>query len=151
LEEFELLEGVAELFAEGEAAAAELEAMEAAEVENSVAIEEVASGPAIAEGSTVDAIRNFINTNPYGQALWKFTKWALATTAGASAAFGIMYGLNKAIAQSAHDTGKRKPLSEYLRVVGDNWVNKLHLTWTADIRQHAAEDALAFPWIDATA
>lgn len=150
--EFELLDGIPEMFAEAEAGAAEMELGEAAEVEDNAAVAEVADAPAIAEGDpgAGQQIRDFINNNPYGRALWSFATWAGSTTATAGAVFGIMYGLNRATAKKAQQTGNRTALSVYLQGVEANWA-KLNLgPFTQDQRQKAAEDALAFPWIDAT-
>jgi hypothetical protein len=150
MEEFEVLDGVAEMFEGAEAEAAALELGEAAEVEENVAVADMAEAPAVAEGEGALArVRNFIETNPYGKRLWTFAKWAVKSGAGASAVFGIMYGLNKAVAKDAHEGGKRTALSQYLSGLQANWV-KQGLAWTQDIKQAAAVDALAFPWIDAT-
>lgn len=154
MEEFEMLDGVAEMFEGAEAEAAGLELGEAAEVEANAEVEAVAEAPAIeaAEGpSTLDKIRDFIKNNPTGQKLWSFATWAAKTGASASAVFAIMYGLNQAVAKDAHQSGKRTALSQYLTGVQSNWENKLKLPWTDELKQKAATDALAFPWIDATA
>jgi hypothetical protein len=156
MEEFEMLDGVAEMFEGAEAEAEGLALSEASEVEASAEVEEVANAPAIEEGAaeapgTLDKIRNFIKNNPTGQKLWSFATWAAKTGASASAVFAIMYGLNQAVAKDAHQSGKRTALSQYLAGVQSNWENKLKLPWSDDLRQKAAVDALSFPWIDATA
>ncbi len=148
--EFEIVDGVADLFGEGAAAAGDMALGEGAAVENNAAVEAVAEAPAITDKTSLDAVRDFINDNPVGQKLWKFASWAGKTVAGASAAFGIMYGLNKAIAENAHQNGNRTALSDYLQQVADSFTNKLKIPFTDELRTEAATEALAFPWIDAT-
>ncbi|MDP3279768.1 MAG: hypothetical protein Q8M57_01700 [Nitrosomonas sp.] len=148
MDEFEVLDGVAELFADGEAAGADMENIGAA-VEDNAAVEEVANAPAIEDASSQSGIRNFIENNPYGKALWSFAKWSASTAAGASAAFGIIYGLNKAAAAKAHDSGNRTTLTSYLTQVQATYT-KNGLPWNDDTKTKAATDALAFPWIDST-
>jgi hypothetical protein len=144
--EFEMLEGVPEMFEMAEAEAAELQA--GAAVENDAAVREMAAVPDIAAGEQA-AVQQSIATNPYVQKLWDFAKWAGKTTAGASAAFGIMYGLNKAAAEKAQSSGQRTGLSSYLEKAKETFTKK-GLTWTQEQEQKAAEDALSYPWIDAT-
>ena len=144
--EFEMLEGVPEMFemAEAEAAAA-LEMGEAAAVEENAAVAEMAEAPALAEGEgALNSVRNFINNNPYASRLWTFAQWAGKTGAGAAAAFGIMMGLNKAVAKDAHESGKRTALSEYLNGVEANF-GKIGLIWTQAAKQTSAPAPLAFP------
>lgn len=149
MEEFEILEGVAEMFEAAEVEGAGI-AAEAAEVEENVAVQEMAEVPAITEQSSQSVIRNFINNNPYGQRLWTFSKWAAKETVSASVIFGVTYGLNRAIAKSSHESGKRTALSDYLKSVEKNFTENLHLSWTQETKQRAAEDALSFPWIDSS-
>lgn len=148
MEEFEVLDGIAEMFAEGEAAAGGLVDVGAA-VEESAAVEEVANAPAIEDASSQSGIRNFINNNPYGKALWSFATWSVKNVAAASVAFGIMYGLNKAIATKAHETGSRTTLTDYLKQVKATFVSN-GIPWSDETHTKAANDALAFPWIDST-
>jgi hypothetical protein len=146
--EFEMLDGVAEMFDAAEAEAAALELGEAAAVEENAAVAGMAEGPAVEEGMA-QRVNNFIESNPYANKMWQFSKWAVKAGATASAIFGVTYGLNKAIAKDAHDTGSRTGLSTYLAGLQKNF-QKLGLTFGDDQKQKAAEDALAFPWIDAT-
>lgn len=148
MEEFEIFDGIADLFAEGAEAGGAMEDIGAA-VEDNAAVEEVAAAPEIAGPESQGPIRDFITNNPYGQKMWAFAKWAGTTAAGAAAAFAIMYGLNKAAAKNAHESGNRTALSDYLVQVAANF-QKNNLPWTDELRQEAAKDALAFPWIDAT-
>lgn len=153
MEEFEIVEDVIEAAEDAEAAAGEMAMGEAAAVEEMPAVEEMAEMPEIeaeAGPGALDKFKNFINNNPYGQKLWSFCKLCATSTVTASVMFGVTYALNKAIAQKAKETGNRTALSEYLTAVQNNFTNKLHLNWTEDLRQKAAEAALVFPWIDAT-
>lgn len=147
--EFELGEEVLAAAADAEEAAADVAMGQAAEVEDNAAVQAVAEGPAVEAGSRLADIQAFINDNPYGKALWSFAKFAATTTAGASAVWAIMYGLNKAIAKNAHDTGNRTGLTDYLASVAATYA-KNGLKFTDDLKQKAAEDALAFPWIDSS-
>lgn len=143
--EFEFEEEMADAAIEGAEGAADLAMSEGAEVEENAAIDEMAEAPeAVAENS--NRIKDFVTNNPFGKVMWALAK----TTASAAVAFGIFYGLNKALAGSSHESGKRTALSEYLKGVADNFA-KNGLEFTAEMRQTAATDALAFPWIDATA
>ena len=148
MEEFEIYDGIADLFAEGAEAGAAMEDVGAV-VEDNAAVEQVAAAPDVAGPESLGPVRDFIANNPYGQKMWSFAKWAFTTAAGAAAAFAIMYGLNKAAAKNAHESGNRTALSDYLTQVEANFV-KNNLPWTDALKQAAAEDALAFPWIDAT-
>lgn len=148
MDDFEILDGVANLFEQAEAEAAEFQALNA-EVEDDVGVRSVASGPDIQDASSLSKVQDFIENNKYGQVLWKFSKWAAGTAAGGCAAFGIIYGLNKAAAKNAQESGQRVALSDYLNGVESNF-NKIGIPWTDDLRNTAATDALTFPWIDAT-
>jgi hypothetical protein len=148
MDDFEILDGVPELFQQAEAEAAELQALNA-EVEDNEGVRSVASGPDIQDSSSLSKVQDFIENNKYGQMLWKFSKWAAGTAAGACAAFGIIYGLNKAAAKNAQASGERVALSDYLNSVENNF-NKIGIPWTDDLRNTTATDALAFPWIDAS-
>lgn len=107
----------------------------------------------IVDASSESGINNFIKNNKFANTMWNFSKkfgvWAVKESASAVAAFGIMYGLNKALAQDAHNSGNRKPLSQYLAQVEKTFTDH-SLTWGPAQKQQAAEDALSFPWIDAT-
>ncbi len=149
MDEFEVLEGVAELFGDAVAAGDEV-AAEAAAVEDNAAVEGMANSPAIDSVESQGAVRDFIENNPYGSRLWQFSKWLGKTAAGAAAAFAIMYGLNKAAASEAHQTGQRVSLTDYLAKVQQNMI-KNGLAWNDEIKQQAATNALAFPWVDCTA
>lgn len=148
MEEFEAVEEVVEAAAGAEAAVEEIVVSEAAQVEASAEVAEMAEAPAIEKG-TADKIKDFVASNVNGKTMWDFAKWAGKTGAVASVIFGVTYGLNKAIAGSAHETGKRTGLSQYLIAAQNNFLNQ-KLQWTEEVRQMAAEHALAFPWIDAT-
>ena len=131
-----------------------IEMAEASEVADNAAVQEVAElPPAAAEAAEnpgmVSRVRSFLNDNPYGQRLVRFAKWAAPTAASAIVVTGIMYGMNQALAQKSHESGKRTALTEYLKGVETKFT-ALGLAWNLDIKQKAAEDALAFPWIDAT-
>lgn len=151
MDEFELLEGVAEMFTEAEVSADSI-LMEGALVEENEAVAEVANAPAIAADaqlSTLQQIQAFISDNRYGQTMWKFAKSVAGAAVSASIAFAIMYGLNKAVAEKAHNSGNRMALSEYLVEVEANY-KKIGITWNYDLLTQAATDALSYPWIDAT-
>ena len=137
--------------AEGAAAAEEAVAVQAAEVADVAAVQEMAAAPEVAaeEGGAQNGLRDYIENNPTGQKIWKFAKWAGSTAVGATAAFGIMYGLNKAIAKNAEQTDHRTALSAYLTQVQATFVQN-GLIWTTELKQQAATDALSFPWIDCT-
>ncbi len=137
--------------AEGAEAAEVAVEAQAAQVENVAAVQEMAAAPDVAaqaEGAQ-NGIRDYMENNPTGQKLWKFAKWAGSTAVGATAAFGIMYGLNKAIAKNAEQTDHRTALSAYLTQVQATFVQN-GLIWTTELKQQAATDALSFPWIDCT-
>lgn len=147
----EILEGG--VFEGFEAAAlADQEAMEAgAAVEDNAGVQEMAEQPDAAAGTGwFDSVKSFINDNEYGQTIWKVAKFVGASAAGASIAFGIMYGLNKAAAKNAADTGNRQPLSQYLASCQTAF-EKNGITWTQESKQEAADAALKYPWIDCTA
>jgi hypothetical protein len=137
--------------ADGEAAAVVAVENQAAQVADVAAVQEMAAAPeAAAEaGGAQNGLRDYIENNPTGQKIWKFAKWAGSTAAGATAAFGIMYGLNKAIAKNAEQTDHRTALSAYLTQVQATFVQN-GLIWTTELKQQAATDALSFPWIDCT-
>lgn len=175
MEEIEIVEGM-----EAAAAGAGAEGMagiavsEGAMVEANAAVAEMAvapdipavvdAPPAVAEpgGAPVDPvadpaaegrvakIKAFVAENPYANKMWKFSKFVGKNAAIGGLVFGVTYGLNKALAQKAHETGKRTALSEYLKGAQTNF-EKIKLKWDDDLRQRAAELALGFPWIDATA
>lgn len=148
--EFELASEVVEGAEGAEANLANAAIGTASEVENAPAVAEMADAPALENAPTTQsAIQNFINNNPYGKALWSFAKGAVTETAKASVIFGVMYGLNKALASNAQSSGNRTALSTYLQQVQDNFTS-LGLTWSTDLKQQTAEDALSFPWIDAS-
>lgn len=162
--EFELADDVVEVFEGAQAEGEGLALSEGAEVEQSGAVQDFANGPAIepapadepapAEGqagssSTVANIRTFIQNNPYANKMWQFAQFAGKNVAAAGIMFGIMYGLNKLIAQKAQTTGNRTALSQYLTGVQQNFQTN-GLPWNDQIKAQAAQDALAFPWIDAT-
>jgi hypothetical protein len=149
--EFEMLAGISELFESAEAEAAELSLGEAAAVEHAAAVAEMAAGPLIDESEgALTRIQNFIDNNPYGQTLWRFAKWSAKTTGEASLKWSITYGLNKAIAQKAHETGHRTSLSEYLDGLETSFIENA-LPWSAEAKSMVAKDALSFPWLDAQA
>ncbi len=170
--EFEFLDGLADLFAEAEAGGEDLALGEGAQVEQSEAVQAFADGPAIAPeaepagapapandpapanepapaSSTVANIRAFIQNNPYASTMWQLAKAAGKNVASAGKMFVVMYGLNKLIAQNAQTTGNRTALSQYLASVQQNF-QKNGLPWNDQVKAQAAQDALAFPWIDAT-
>jgi len=137
-----------------ESGMAGIEMSEAAEVADNAAVQEVAELPApaaeVAENpGMLSRVKSFLNDNPYGQRLVRFAKWAAPNAASAVVVTAIMYGMNQALAKKSHETGKRTALSEYLKGVEAKFT-ELGLTWNQEIKQKTAEDALAFPWIDAT-
>lgn len=129
---FQVIEGIEALEAGAALEAGEIEMglARAVEVEENAAVAEMAEAPAIAEGpGAVARVTDFLTTNTYGKAMWAFAKWAAKASALASAIFAVTYGLNKAIAKDAHETGKRTALSQYLIAVQNNWVSNLKLPW----------------------
>lgn len=149
--EFEFLEGVAELFAEGEAAGGAMENI-GVEVENNAAVEEMANAPVIENAEGQAAVQNFIENNSAGQRIWAFAK-KVAPMVGkvveVSMLFAMVYGMLKKSAETAHATGKRIKLTEYLLSAQKTWEAN-GMVWTLDTKTLAATDALAFPWIDCT-
>jgi hypothetical protein len=144
MDELEIEDGVVEAF-EGAAEDGASVENEAAEVEDNAGVNEVANAPDIEGQSNLQAVRDFISNNPYGKVMWGFAKMV----GSASIAFGVMYGLNKALAKNAADSGKRTALSVYIAGVQAN-LEKMGQTWTDDLKTTAVTDALAFPWIDAS-
>lgn len=149
--EFEMLEGISELFESAEAEAAELVLGEAAAVERLAAVADMAAGPVVDESEGALArIQNFIDNNSYARTLWSFATWSAKSAGEASLEWSITYGLNKAIAQRARESGHRTALSEYLDGVEASFI-KNALPWTAEVKKRIAKDALGFPWLDGQA
>ncbi len=150
MDEIEVVDGVVDAFEAGEAGGINAAEQIGAEVENDAAVREVAELPDIANSPEAQAsLRETIAKNPFAQKLWAFAKFVAGGTATAAIMFGVMYGLNKAIAKSAQETGKRTSLTSYLAQVQANWKAQ-NLPWTDDVKVQAATLALGFPWIDSS-
>lgn len=63
--------------------------------------------------------------------------------------FAITLGIQRAMAQKAHSTGKRVSLTSYLCSVSERFT-ALGLSFGDQQRQETADGALAMPWIDCT-
>eukprot|EP00731_Ephydatia_muelleri_P004168 Em0002g344a len=123
---------------------------EGAEVEAMPQVEEMVAAPAIENTpSIIGRIQDFLTNNTYGQMIAQFGKFVGTTAASGAIMVGVMYGLNKLLAEKAKETGKRTPLSDYLKQAEKNYQSQ-NLTWNDEIRQYAAKAALSFPWIDCT-
>lgn len=125
---------------------------EAAAVEDDAAVQQAAAAPDIAALPGEDAaaaVDRVAATSTWATSCKEFAVWSVKAGAGALVAFGIMYGLNKAMASKSASTGTQTALSDYLTGLEANFL-KLGLEWDAARKQKAADDALAFPWIDAT-
>jgi hypothetical protein len=144
---------------DGVAGAAEVAAGEALQVEALPVVEEMAAGDgpldnALANNDAPDAgaaIRRLAEsgTSPFWKAVKEASWFVTKGVVGAGIAFGIMYGLNKAIATKAKTDNVRGSLTDYLKETEKNWVSN-GLPWTAELKTEAATAALTFPWIDCT-
>lgn len=146
MDEIEIVDGVVDA-----AEAAELGGVESVgrEVEANPEIQNMAQAPEVASENQ-SALRTWINSSTTGEKLWTLSKFLGKNVAGASLAFGIFYGLNKAAAKNAAADGKRTKLSDYIPAAKANWLKIMGVAMTDDQLQATAAAALTFAWIDAS-